>query len=127
MSAPFLVPAVVTNRTGKRSRAGRVLAICSFAAAFNVMGLRLSPKALLLGRGCWFVGAASEPLPPPSCSQTPLACFVGTLAAVPGCMAMLAHRLSLPVTRGLLPSRCVVCAAFFCERQTHQAVKCSPS
>jgi hypothetical protein len=50
------------NRKTKSRRSD--VAICSFAAASNITGLRSLPKALLLGGGCWFVGAASEPLLP---------------------------------------------------------------
>lgn len=40
MSAPNVVPFVVTNRTEKRNRAGRLPVIRPFLAACYVMGLR---------------------------------------------------------------------------------------
>ena len=113
------------NRRTKSRRAGvGNLFVCrrvqrhGFAFACKNFASR---RGLLVCRGGVRTFAAA------SCGQTSLACFIGTLAAVPGCMAMLAHRLSLPVTRCLLPSHCVVCAAFFCERQSHHPVKSSPS
>jgi len=39
MSAPHVGPFVVTNRTGKRIRAGRVPVVCWFVAAYRAAGL----------------------------------------------------------------------------------------
>jgi hypothetical protein len=54
-----------------------------------------------------------------SCNGTSRACFGGALAAAPGCIAMLAHRLPIPLPPGLPP----VCsltvrhsAGFLCQR-----------
>ena len=43
VSAPNVVPFVVTNRTGKRNRAGRVPVVCRFVAACH--GHRLLAKS----------------------------------------------------------------------------------
>jgi hypothetical protein len=94
VSAPNVVPFVVTNRTGKRNRAGRLPVIRPFLAACYVMGLRsfvktASRSGLLVCRnGVRTFAAALR-------GQTSLACFVGALAAAPGSVAMPAHR---PVT-----------------------------
>jgi hypothetical protein len=39
VSAPNVVPFVVTNRTGKRNRAGRLPVIRPFLAAYQIAGL----------------------------------------------------------------------------------------
>ena len=44
VSAPYAVPFVVTNRTGERSRAGRVLVVHLFIAACNAVGCWPSAK-----------------------------------------------------------------------------------
>jgi hypothetical protein len=83
VSAPNVVPFVVTNRTGKRNRAGRLPVIRPFLAACYVMGLRsfvktASRSGLLVCRNGVRTFAAAL------CGQTSLACFVGALAAAPG-------------------------------------------
>ncbi len=65
-----------------------------FIAACHVAGWWSSEKTLLLGIDCWPVGAASEPLGLGVFGyRASLACFIGTLAAVPGSVVMLAHHL----------------------------------
>jgi hypothetical protein len=74
VSAPNVVPFVVTNRTGKRNRAGRLPVIRPFLAACYVMGLRsfvktASRSGLLVCRnGVRTFAAALR-------GQTSLACF----------------------------------------------------
>jgi len=127
VSAPNVVPFVVTNRTGKRNRAGRLPVIRPFLAACYVMGLRsfvktASRSGLLVCRnGVRTFAAALR-------GQTSLACSLGALAAAPGSVAMLAHRLLHPlVTHCPLPSHCIADRCFFCERQSRHLVKLSPS
>jgi hypothetical protein len=62
VSAPNVVPFAVTNRTGKRNRAGGVQVVRSFIAAYHVAGLVVVGKRRLLWWRHWPVGAASEPL-----------------------------------------------------------------
>jgi hypothetical protein len=64
VSAPNVVPFVVTNRTGKRNRAGCVLVTRLCIAAYHVASYFGRRQRLLLGLDCWFVGMASEPLLP---------------------------------------------------------------
>ena len=81
-----------------------------------------SRRGLLVCRGGVRTFAAA------SCTRKSLACFIGALAAAPGSVAMLAHRLSHPlVTHCPLPSHCVAVLCFFCERQSRHSVKSSPS
>jgi len=56
VSAPNVVPLVVTNRTGKRNRAGRVPVVCSFIAACRVAGWWPSAKTLAFKLTGWFAG-----------------------------------------------------------------------
>ena len=92
VSAPNVVPFAVTNRTEKRNRAGCVRVVRSFIAAYHVAGCWPSAKtasrvAMLACRDGVRTFAAA-------CGcQASLSCFVGTLAAVPGSVAMLAHHL----------------------------------
>jgi hypothetical protein len=56
VSAPNVVPFVVTNRTGKRNRAGRVPVVGWFVAACRVAGWCLSANNLAFEVEGWFVG-----------------------------------------------------------------------
>ena len=92
VSAPGVVPFVVTNRTGKRNRAGRVPVVRPFIAACHVAGW-WSPKktafrnGLLVCRGGIRTFAAAG-----VAGERSRACLLGALAAAPGSVAMLAHR-----------------------------------
>jgi hypothetical protein len=87
VSAPNVVPFVVTNRTGKRNRAGCVPVVRSLIAACRVAGYSPTAKtasmvALLVWRkGVRTFVAASR-------GQTSQSCLLGALAAAPGSVAM---------------------------------------
>ena len=117
MSAPGVVPFAVTNRTGKRNRAGRVPVVRPFIAAYHVAGCWLSEKtasmvALLACRGgVRTFGAACG-------CRASLACFIGTLAAVPGSVAML----GASPARVRKPLPCVSTDRFHDTRQSSPVV-----
>jgi len=64
VSAPNVVPFVVTNRQEKLNRAARVPVVRSFISAYHAAGFSGWLQRRFLGWRCWFVGTASEPLLP---------------------------------------------------------------
>jgi hypothetical protein len=101
VSAPNVVPFVVTNRTGKRNRAGRVPVVRSVIAACPVAGWWPSAKTLALkvtGLVCWSPARfLHEPIPSDKCNHdaTP------TLAITNHCRNRFqsqAHRKMTPAT-----------------------------
>jgi len=92
VSAPNVVPFAVTNRTEKRNRAGGVRVVRSFIAAYHVASCWPSAKtaSMVASLACrsgvrTFVAVCGW--------RTSRACLLGALAAAPGSVAMLAHRL----------------------------------
>ena len=64
VSAPNVVPLGVTNRTGKRNRAGRVSFALSVRCRVPWSQVVRQLQRRLLGWHCWFGGRVSEPLLP---------------------------------------------------------------
>jgi hypothetical protein len=88
VSGPNVVPFVVTNRTGKRNRAGRVPVVGWFVAACH--GAGCSPKAKAASRMAllvWRKGVRTFVAAPRG--RTSQSCLLGALAAAPGSVAML--------------------------------------
>jgi hypothetical protein len=77
-------------RTVAASRDYHPVANCIASPLLTVLP---TEKNLLLGWRDWFGGAASEPLGLRVGWRSSLACLLGALAAAPGSVAMLAHRL----------------------------------